>query len=744
MKRVLWTLLSLLCFAAGLPSFAQSATTHTVVYSFSGGTKDGSSPYGPVVQAPDGNLYGMTPVGGANNGGVIYRVSLEGVETVLYSFPAANGSLGGLTLGSDGKLYGFSSGGSYSFGQFFSLTLNGTFSSLYIFTGATDGSGPQGPPVEGSDGSFYGAAQGGGIGYGTVFKITSSGIFTLLHQFNGVQDSGSPESGLIEGSDGNFYGTVNNSDTGNFNTLGGVYQVTPDGTFTPLHLFSGGTDGSNPDGALVEGTDGAFYGTTHNGGLSTADGGEGDGTIFKITSAGVLTTLYSFTGVADGGHPEGTLALAPDGNFYGTSTASGNGTFFRLTPSGTFTVMHTFTGYADGSQPLSGPVEGFDGNLYGTTEAGGDFLLGTVYKITPATPLAPAVQLTASASSVSPGVSFTLNWSVLNAESNSARLCVAAVQGGSGAAGVWSGVQTGTVSGTAYSGSATITPIGSGSFVYALTCGGSETGFVTVTVPPLAITTTSLPNATTGTNYQQTLQEVSGLSPYTWSVIGGALPAGLSLDSSTGTLAGTATLVGTYNFAVQVSDSEMPVAVAVAKLSLTVVSATPTIVATPSTMTTKAGSTSNTTLTVSGFSSSSVSFACSGLPAESTCTFGTLNATSAVGTAALQISTTAAFTASALRSTEQHPATRLAWLFPGGVLLLASVRRMRRRVVSCGSLLVLAVCVGLASLSGCSSSPSPQSPAQTAQGTPAGTSSVTVIATSGSQTVSTTLTLTVQ
>lgn len=742
MKRVLGMLL---LFGVALSAFGQTAT-HTVVYSFSGGKTDGVNPYGPVIQAPDGNLYGMTPGGGANNAGVIYRVSPSGSETVLYSFPGGNaggGSLGSLTLGSDGNLYGFASGGTYSSGQFFSLTMTGTFSSLYNFSGGTDGGGPQGAPVQGTDGNFYGAAATGGLGYGTIFKLTPGGIYTMLHEFNGVQDSGQPEGSLIEGSDGNFYGTANQSDTGLQYTVGAVYSITPAGVFTTLHNFTGGADGSNPDGAMVEGTDGSYYGTTHNGGSGVTSDDSGNGTIFKVTSAGVFTTLYTFTGGTDGAHPEGTLALGTDGNFYGTSLGNGNGNFFQITPAGALTVIHTFTGYSDGGQPLSGPLEGSDGNLYGTTYSGGSFLLGTVYKVTTATPLPVAVQLTTSASAVAIGVPFTLDWTVLNAASNTARQCVATVQGGSSNGGNWSGVQTGTVSGTAYSGSSIITPTGPGTFTYTLTCGGSESGFVTVTVAPLAITTTTLPNATSGSAYQQTLALTSGLSPFTWSVIGGSLPSGLSLSTS-GTISGTPTLPGTYNFAVQVSDGESPVAAANAALTLTVVSSAPSIQATPSSFAMKAGSTGTTTLTVSGFSTSSIVLACSGLPAESSCSFSTPSGTSAVTTSVLQISTTAIFTTAELAN-RQHTGLELALLFPGGLLLFGCSRKARRTLRSRHGLLLVLAAMTTMSLVGCGgSSASGASSSPSASGTPTGTSTVTVTASAGSQTATTTLTLTIQ
>lgn len=148
-------------------------------------------------------------------------------------------------------------------------------------------------------------------------------------------------------------------------------------TLATLHNFTGsGTDGYGPEARLVQGIDGNLYGTTRFGGASS-----GYGTVFQITPAGVLTTLYGFTGTAtDGGWPEGNLIQSSDGNFYGTSwyggsTAvnhfAGNGTVFQVTPAGVLTTLHSFSAAStDGINPDSALAQGSDGNFYGTTENG--------------------------------------------------------------------------------------------------------------------------------------------------------------------------------------------------------------------------------------------------------------------------------------------------------------------------------------------------------------------------------------
>jgi uncharacterized repeat protein (TIGR03803 family) len=160
-----------------------------------------------------------------------------------------------------------------------------------------------------------------------------------------------------------------------------VFKITPGGTLTTLHIF-GFTDGAWPFGALVQGSDGDFYGTTNWGGTYW------NGTVFKIGSGGTLSLLYSFcgenNGCSDGAAPTAGLVQATDGNFYGTARSypDGPGTVFKITPSGTLTTLHTFDG-TDGVAPYAGLVQGTDGNFYGTTEWGGAYYYGTVFRITP-------------------------------------------------------------------------------------------------------------------------------------------------------------------------------------------------------------------------------------------------------------------------------------------------------------------------------------------------------------------------
>lgn len=270
-----------------------------------------------------------------------------------------------------------------------------TFKAIVAFD-QTNGKDVFGPPIEGTDHNLYGATVfGGAADSGTVYRITSKGVHQVLYSF--CSQSGCPDglnpAWLMQAADGNFYGTTSG---GGENGAGTLYKITPGGQFTLLYTFcsqANCTDGAEPQEALVQTSDGTFYGTTISGGAY------GDGTVFTFSATGGLTTLYSFcakTNCADGSFPFIGLTLANDGNFYGTTAEGGNqnnllcpptygcGTVFRITPSGQLTTLYSFCSQSncnDGSLPQGLLVQGKDGNLYGTTDNGGGENSGTLYKI---------------------------------------------------------------------------------------------------------------------------------------------------------------------------------------------------------------------------------------------------------------------------------------------------------------------------------------------------------------------------
>lgn len=203
--------------------------------------------------------------------------------------------------------------------------------------------------------------------------------FTVLHTLNGTNGE-SAFAAMVQATDGNFYGTSING--GNF--YGNVFRVTTTGTVGTLHAFcsqSGCPDGEFLWGSLVQATDGEFYGTTAGGGANAA------GTVFKITRSGTLTTLYSFDGTDNSG-PESGLIQATDGDLYGTTTNGGPnsaGTVFKITTGGALTTLYTFclqSGCPDGQYPSASLAQATNGEFYGTTWGGGANAAGTVFKIT--------------------------------------------------------------------------------------------------------------------------------------------------------------------------------------------------------------------------------------------------------------------------------------------------------------------------------------------------------------------------
>jgi uncharacterized repeat protein (TIGR03803 family) len=274
---------------------------------------------------------------------------------------------------------------------------------LHSFTDGSgaipDGATPYGRLVQGSDGFLYGTTEQGGTNNdGTVFKISTDGALTYLHEFTGPPDDGEdPDGGLVQGSDGNFYGTTS---LGGTNYDGTVFKMSTNGALTILYSFTGIIDGRGPGGELVQGSDGNFYGTTYEGG-----GTNDAGTLFQISTNGVLTNLWSFTGGVDGGNPYNGLVQGSDGKFYGTTDRGGTndeGTVFQINTNRVLTSLYSFGAILnadnsplDGGYPIGPLVQGSDGSFYGTTSLGGtnDDDEGTVFRLTIVVPAAPQLAI---------------------------------------------------------------------------------------------------------------------------------------------------------------------------------------------------------------------------------------------------------------------------------------------------------------------------------------------------------------
>jgi uncharacterized repeat protein (TIGR03803 family) len=296
---------------------------------------NGANPEGVLIPGPNGNFYGTTYFGGSNNAGTVIQITPNGAVTTLVNFAGTNGQnpAGSLILGTNGNFYGTTvNGGSNDYGTVFEVTTQGVLTTLHSFTYGNDGAFPYAGLTEGTNGNFYGTSEGGGVDqYGTVFQITANGGFTALYSFTDGSDGAGPEAALAMGPNGNFYGTTTGDDDLNY---GSVFEITSSGLLTVLHSFTYGKDSGSPDAALTLGPDGNLYGTTY--GDFSGDPYEGGispwGTVFEVMSNGTFATLASF-GSTNGEYSKGSLILGPDGNFYGTTSyggADGLGEVFRL------------------------------------------------------------------------------------------------------------------------------------------------------------------------------------------------------------------------------------------------------------------------------------------------------------------------------------------------------------------------------------------------------------------------------
>jgi len=389
-----------------------------VLYNFTGGA-DGANPHGGVIADESGNLYGTT-YGGGFQDGVVYKLSRSGVETVLFTFGEAGtngyqpsdsmvrdaaGNLygsattavfkltpsgqytslaifgcrswgefwSGVELDAAGNLYGttVAIGGcpDEPYGAVFRINTAGQFKALYAFPG-TSGPNPMSSlnaaVIVDSAGNLYGATGSGGYA-GMVYKLDSAGHETTLFTFPGAPGGTYASGPVIGDGAGNLYGVTQSGGTAN----GGVlYKVDSAGKLTTLYNFTNGVDRY-----VARDSAGDFYGAAGN-------GATGLGEIYKLSAAGEYSVLYDFTGGADGSSGSGVI-VGPGGNLYGISGGAViPGLVFKLSPSGQFTVLYAFTGGADGSLPNDGLIVDSAGNLYGTTNEGG-LGAGVVYKLDP-------------------------------------------------------------------------------------------------------------------------------------------------------------------------------------------------------------------------------------------------------------------------------------------------------------------------------------------------------------------------
>lgn len=364
---------------------------------------NGSRSLTPPIVASDGNLYGATLQGGTHSLGVIYKLTPRNELTTLYTFCSqtncADGSLPefGPIQGKDGNLYGTTTnGGAHDLGEVYKLTLSGELTVLHSFCHCAEGWDGDGL-VEDGEGGFYGTTLEGGANlFGAIFHLTGQGKLTVLYSYCESQpgcvsafNNNGEAKPLILGPDGNIYGITS---TGGYRYFlcspggcGTIFRITPQGEFSVVHSFCSldhCADGNEPQW-LILGSDGNFYGTTALGGF-----GATGGTVFQLTTRGVLNTLHTFTaGQGSTGSAPYDLVQGTNGMLYGITFYGGNeerrcpstgcGALFSLTTSGDFESLHSFDG-SDGFTP-AGVVQSSETTLTGTTSYGGERGYGVIF-----------------------------------------------------------------------------------------------------------------------------------------------------------------------------------------------------------------------------------------------------------------------------------------------------------------------------------------------------------------------------
>jgi uncharacterized repeat protein (TIGR03803 family) len=445
LRTVSWGV-ALLGLLGAMPSSAYDVPKLNTLYNFAPADYPhiGNFELSPLLQASDGDLYGVSAYGGVNDLGYIYKVSRPtGEITHLHDFGFTDGAIprGALIQATDGYLYGTTESGGvnqsdYCFagkfyneggcGTVFRIGLDGRFTKLHDFYAPDDGyqSSPASGVVQAGDGNFYGMAM---RPYPTtttsLFRMTSDGSVGVFHLFATDSSEGYLSyAGLLKGSASELYGTTSSAGAIAGNATGGcgtVFKAGLDGSFQLLHVFTGAPqsgvgDGCVPWATLVQAKNGSLYGTTNYGGYQKGNCiGGGCGVIYRITPSGTESILHRFTASAvDGEYPQNDgLVQTPDGTLYGATggnpygdgfgfvplcyvgsgTTFSCGTLYKIDTADRFTQLAVF-GNSDGSYglfPHASPILASDGNLYGATFAGGGWGYGTAYRLVlnPATPI---------------------------------------------------------------------------------------------------------------------------------------------------------------------------------------------------------------------------------------------------------------------------------------------------------------------------------------------------------------------
>jgi Bacterial Ig-like domain (group 3)/Putative Ig domain len=552
---------------------------------------------------------------GANTYGTFFKITKDGTSfTLLHSFTAAEGGVGGrIILGSDGNFYGAGVADSFpGLSSIYKLSPTGQFTLLYQFVSSdTKGASPSGL-VEGTDGNFYGTTpsyyvHGAYYANGSIFQVTPSGTVTDIVTLPVDGSLGvNPSGALVEGPDGALYGTTQGASYLSASVpYATLFRATMAGALTVLYTFSSASDGIYPVASPpVAAADGNIYATAQSGGNSTVCSVYGGcGTLFSVSPNGTFTNLIQFPGGSSGAFPEALIADSSGGLIGATAGYQGSQStvFGSLLASGTASpppIQISFYPTNSTTATLSAPANvalilqwnvsnAFSNTMRVCSAFRQDSLDKTWTGVQ--TGIASAAGFGGSATITTPATAgvYTYVLTCGGVENGFAKLSVGGnLQIDSTA------LPIGTVSqaysypllahgGTPpYSWELLSTPPpgvaidpASGIIdgtpqqygVYQVTAAAFDSSTpqylkASVTLQLIVnsglILQSSLPNAVVGDAYAQTDAAIGGLPPYKWQLTSGQLPAGLTLNTSTGVVFGTPTKAGQSTFAITLSDNE--------------------------------------------------------------------------------------------------------------------------------------------------------------------------------------------
>ncbi len=352
-------------------------TNYTKLFEFN--NSNGSYPES-LTYTSGGKLVGMTSAGGPNSLGTVFMLNTDGTGfSNLLQLDGVNGSApytNGILEATNGDFYGLSCyGGISNKGVIFRLKSNSTYTKLFEFY--VEAEGGRSNMIMASDNNLYGVTAAGGLyGFGIIFKINKDGSgFTKFFDFDKKITGGEPQGSLFQASNGDLYGLTN---IGGLNNAGTLFKIKLDGSgFTKLYDFSF-SEGGYPIGSLIEPTAGELIGATSGGGVDNG------GTLFKISLLGTgFSVLFNFA--SSTGKSPSELVLTGDGNLLGMCSYGGandKGSLFRIKPNGTdFVKLIDFDGAIKGAYPKGGLTKISANEFIGTTSSGGVSNGGTVFRI---------------------------------------------------------------------------------------------------------------------------------------------------------------------------------------------------------------------------------------------------------------------------------------------------------------------------------------------------------------------------